>query len=88
MPNGTRSHYINGLIKDDLNQLHEKYVMTPADKAQNNILFICKPYYVKVTKNELSPQHNQTYQLSNAIFDHIINETCNFSANMGVPLYQ
>ena len=86
MPNGTRSHYINGLIKDDLNQLHEKYVMTPADKAQNNILFICKPYYVKVTKNELSPQHNQTYQLSNAIFDHIINETCNFSANMGVPV--
>ena len=45
-PRSTSSHYIKGVVKDCLDQLHEKYVMTPADKAQNNILFTCKPFYI------------------------------------------
>ena len=81
-----QSHYIKGIVKEELDRLHEKYVLTPADKAQNNILFTCKPFYVKVTKNELSPQNNQTYQLSNLTFNQIINETCNFSENLGIPV--
>ena len=80
------SHYIKGVIKEELDQLHRKYVLTPADKAHNNILFTCKPFYVKITKGELSPQNNQTYHLSNLTLDHIINETCIFSENLGIPV--
>ena len=82
----TQSHYIRGIVKDCLDQLHDKYVITPADKAQNNILFTCKPFYIKIIENELSPQTNQTYQLSNLTFDNIIDHTCQFSQLLGVPV--
>ena len=84
--NKDHSHYIKGIIKDELDKLHTKYVLTPADKAQNNILFTCKPFYVKITKDELSPQNNQTYHLSNLTFNQIINQTCIFSENLGIPV--
>ena len=29
-----------------LNELYEKYVLVPIDKAANNIVIICKKYYV------------------------------------------
>ena len=29
-------------VLKDLTHLHSKYVIVPADKAQNNIVFICK----------------------------------------------
>ena len=28
-----------------LSTLHDKYVIVPADKASNNIVFVCKEYY-------------------------------------------
>jgi hypothetical protein len=28
-----------------LSSLHDKYVIVPADKASNNIVFVCKSYY-------------------------------------------
>jgi hypothetical protein len=28
-----------------LSSLHDKYVIIPADKASNNIVFVCKSYY-------------------------------------------
>ena len=31
-------------IKKFLADLHDKYVIAPADKASNNIIFICKSY--------------------------------------------
>ena len=43
----------NPVLKQDavieyLNQLHEKYVFVPIDKAANNIVIICEKYYVTV----------------------------------------
>ena len=32
--------------------LQNKYVIVPADKAPNNMVFICKNYYVDCLKNE------------------------------------
>ena len=29
-----------------LSSLHDKYVIVPADKASNNIVFVCKSYYI------------------------------------------
>ena len=33
-------------IKKFLADLHDKYVIAPADKASNNIIFICKSYTI------------------------------------------
>ena len=33
--------------------LHSKYVIVPADKAGNNIIFVCKYFYIKTLMDEL-----------------------------------
>ena len=45
---GTRA---TSILKDPnvakhLSHLHAKYVAVPADKAPNNIVFVCKSHYV------------------------------------------
>ena len=40
-------------VLKDLTQLHSKYVIVPADKAQNNIVFICKKHYIDCLIKEL-----------------------------------
>ena len=40
-------------VKESLKELQEKYVFVPADKAANNIIVVCKRYYVKVICKEL-----------------------------------
>ena len=32
-------------VRKTLNSLHEKYVVVQADKAANNVVFVCKIYY-------------------------------------------
>ena len=36
-----------------LNSFHQKYVMTPIDKAASNVSVICKRYYVEVVLKEI-----------------------------------
>ena len=31
-----------------LSSLHDKYAIVPADKASNNIVFVCKSYYIRM----------------------------------------
>jgi len=33
-------------VIDNLTDLHSKYVVVPADKAFNNIVSVCKTYYI------------------------------------------
>lgn len=42
-------------VKQDLKTLHEKFVLVPTDKAQNNIAFVCKKFYIDVLLKEVSP---------------------------------
>ena len=81
-----KSIYIEGSLKVELERLHNLYVLTPADKAQNNIIFTCKSYYLKKIKEELSASGNNTYQLTNKTFDNIIHDTCKFSADFGIKI--
>ena len=37
-----------------LQELHNEYVLVPADKASNNIIIVCKKYYSEVIRNELA----------------------------------
>jgi hypothetical protein len=32
----------NNQLRDDLETIHEKYIVVNADKAQNNIIIVCK----------------------------------------------
>ena len=32
-------------VVNELHRLHENFVLVPADKASNNIVFVCKSYY-------------------------------------------
>ena len=48
----------------NLSNLHAKYVVVPADKAPNNIVFICKKYYYDCLVRELGFENgvgNPTY---------------------------
>ena len=40
-------------IKNQLKDLHSRYVITPIDKASNNVAFICKRHYAQVLVDEL-----------------------------------
>ena len=43
----------NADVKACLPDLHRKYVFIPADKAPNNIIIICKKYYIETLIKEL-----------------------------------
>ena len=43
----------NADVKACLFDLHSKYVFVPADKAPNNIIIICKRYYIEILVEEL-----------------------------------
>ena len=45
---------IEGALKTELDRLKDKFVITVTDKAQNNILFTCKYFYIQKVKEELN----------------------------------
>ena len=62
--------------------LHSKYVIVPADKAGNNIIFVCKYLYIKTLMEELGIDStgnvNGTYEAQHDTPDEAIkkhNET-------------
>ena len=34
-------------VKDTLRRLHDDFVLVPADKAANNVIVVCKKYYIQ-----------------------------------------
>ena len=57
-----------------LNELHEKYVLVPTDKAANNIAIICKKYYVTVilTETGILDARNEPYEKFNKNQEEIV----------------
>ena len=43
-----------------LNEIHDKFVLVPIDKASNNISIICKSYYIQVLQQEILNSGNFT----------------------------
>ena len=39
-------------VKDTLHKLHANYVLVPADKAANNVIIVCKKYYIDTLVKE------------------------------------
>ena len=70
-------------VKDTLRRLHDDLVLVPADKAANNVIVVCKKYYIETLIKELginttniSP--NSTYIPSTDSFDEILKSHCKF----------
>ena len=58
----------DSVIKNSLSELHDRYVITPIDKATGNVAFICKQFYADVLIKELGINindehtHSDTYR--------------------------
>jgi hypothetical protein len=51
----------DGRLRDDLRNLHQKYVIIPADKAANNVIIVCKQFYLHCCVSELTNAEQGTY---------------------------
>jgi len=45
-------------VIDNLTDLHSKYVVVAADKVFNNIVFVCKTFYIDCLVKELGINNN------------------------------
>ena len=75
----TISHAISG-IKHKIKKPYKTYVFVPAHKAFNNIVVICRKYYIVVLRNEI--HSSQTFQASNLTDQQIVNEQLNATAQL------
>ena len=72
-----------------LSSLHDKYVVVPADKASNNIVFVCKSYYYECLVKELGiTEHsgNPTYKDISFDKDEILANHKSFMASINITL--
>jgi len=58
MSSKVRSVFNDKDLIDNLTNLDNKYVVVPADKAANNIVFVCKTYYIDGLVKELGINNN------------------------------
>ena len=47
-------------VAKTLSTIHDKYVVVPADKAQNNIVFVCKTFYIQCLLSEVPVENNRS----------------------------
>ena len=69
-------------VKTCLEQLHDKYVFVPADKAANNVIIICKHFYLSVIVKELgllqSDVCSNTYEKVDKSVDEVVDSHLEF----------
>ena len=82
----------NADVKACLSDLHNKYVFVPADKAPNNIIIICKRYYIDTFVKELGLDNsstttgNSTYTPCQMSSEDIVNTHHTFMKSFGTEL--
>ena len=75
-------------VLDYLTSFHEKFVLTPIDKASSNVSVICKRYYVEVVLKEIGILGigSETYEKANRSKDEIIDDNRVYSERLGYTL--
>ena len=79
-------------VKACLSDLHNKYVFVPADKAPNNIIIICKRYYIETLIKELgldncsTPTGNSGYISCQMSSEDIVNTHDTLMKSLGIEL--
>ena len=70
-------------------EIYEKFVVVPADKASNNIVFVCKTHYIKCLMEELGMSTmtgNPTYNLTAMSKDEILQNHHSVMLTFGIYL--
>jgi len=75
---------LSSSIKKALSNIHEKYVLVPADKAANNAIIVWKKFYVDVLSNELKSIH--TYKKVNNSEMEIFDSHDSFNNKHGIKV--
>ena len=76
-------------VVDNLSTLHDKYVVVPADKASNNIIFVCKKYYIDCLISELGPNNisgNPTYTATTLSKEEVITNHVSVLTSFGLQI--
>ena len=77
-------------VKDTLHKLHASYVLVPADKAANNVIIVCKKYYIDTIVKELGINNvninNPTYILIDYSFETIVKSHNQFITSVGLEI--
>ena len=63
------------IVSRQLANLHDRFVIVPADKASNNVVFICKTYYYSCLQKELIDNNDvdsSTYQRTDFTKEEIL----------------
>ena len=69
--NKRKKHVLKSILHlNSLSNLHENYVLVPADKAANNVIVVCKKYYLDVIVNEL--KSTSTYREVNDECENVV----------------
>ena len=77
-------------VKDTLHKLHANYVLVPADKATNNVIIVCKKYYIDTLVKELGINNvninNPTYIPIDDSFETIVKSHNQFITSVGLEM--
>ena len=77
-------------VKDTLHKLHANYVLVPADKAANNVIIVCKKYYIDTLVKELRINNvninNPTYIQIDDSFETIVKSHDQFITSVGLEM--
>ena len=82
----------NADVKACLSDLHSNYVFVPADKALNNVIIICKRYYIETLIKELgldncsTPTGSSTYTSCQMSSEDIVNTHDTVMKSLGIEL--
>ena len=63
-------------LRNRINVIQSKFVITPVDKAGSNFAFICKKYYAQVLLSEINS--NNTFEISNTTSNNLKNVFIDF----------
>ena len=77
-------------VKDTLHKLHANYVLVHADKAANNMIIVCKKYYIDTVVIELGINNvninNPTYVPIDDSFETILKSHNQFITSVGLEI--
>ena len=77
-------------VKDTLHKLQTNYVLVPADKAANNVIIVCKKYYIDTLVKELGINNvninNPTYIPIDDSFETIVKSHNKFITSVGLAM--
>ena len=82
----------NADVKACVSDIHNKCVFVPADKAPNNIIIICKRYYIEALIKELgldnysTPTRNSTCTSWQMSSEDTVNTHDTFMKSLGIEL--